>query len=44
MQSYVYAHFLDDIGVVSTVFYMAEPTIAEIRKSLLQQEGRSVLI
>ncbi|MDJ0820006.1 MAG: PHP domain-containing protein [Desulfobacterales bacterium] len=38
------AHFLDDIGVVSTVFYMAEPTLAEIRKSLLQQEGRRILI
>ena len=38
------AHFLDDIGVVSTVFYMAEPTLDEIRKSLLQQEGRRILI
>jgi PHP family Zn ribbon phosphoesterase len=37
------AHFLEDIGVVSTVFYMAEPTLAEIRKSLLCQEGRRVL-
>ena len=38
------AHFLDDIGKVWTVFQMAEPTLAEIRKSLLQQEGRRILI
>jgi len=38
------AHFLDDIGRVYTVFQMAEPSIAEIRKSLQQQEGRRILI
>ena len=38
------AHFLEDIGIVWTIFQMAEPTIAEIRKSLLQQEGRRVLV
>ena len=38
------AHFLEDIGQVWTVFKMAEPTIAEIRKSLLQQEGRRILV
>jgi PHP family Zn ribbon phosphoesterase len=38
------AHFLDDIGTVWTVFQMAEPTIAEIRKSLLQQEGRRIVV
>jgi PHP family Zn ribbon phosphoesterase len=38
------AHFLEDIGKVWTVFKMAEPTIAEIRKSLLQQEGRRILV
>jgi predicted metal-dependent phosphoesterase TrpH len=38
------AHFLDDIGKVWTVFQMAEPTIEEIRKSLLQQEGRRILV
>lgn len=38
------AHFLEDIGQVHTVFQMAEPTIAEIRKSLLQQEGRRILV
>jgi PHP family Zn ribbon phosphoesterase len=38
------AHFLDDVGVVSTVFYMAEPTLAKIRKSLLQKDRRRILI
>jgi len=38
------AHFLEDIGKVRTIFQMAAPTIAEIRKSLLQQGGRRVLI
>ena len=38
------AHFLEDIGKVSTVFLMAEPTIEEIRKSLLRQEGRRILV
>ena len=37
-------HFLADIGKVWTVFQMAEPTIAEIRKSLLQQEGRRIVV
>ena len=38
------AHFLADIGKVWTVFQMAEPTIAEIRKSLLSQDGRRILV
>jgi PHP family Zn ribbon phosphoesterase len=38
------AHFLEDIGKVWTIFQMAEPTIAEIRRSLLQQGGRRILI
>ena len=38
------AHFLEDIGKVWTVFQMAQPTIAEIHKSLLQQEGRRILV
>jgi PHP family Zn ribbon phosphoesterase len=38
------AHFLEDIGKVWTIFQMAAPTIAEIRKSLLQQGGRRILI
>jgi PHP family Zn ribbon phosphoesterase len=38
------AHFLDDIGKVWTVFQMAEPTLAEIRKALLQQGGRRILV
>lgn len=38
------AHFLTDIGKAWTVFQMAEPTIAEIRKSLLNQDGRRILV
>jgi PHP family Zn ribbon phosphoesterase len=38
------AHFLDDIGKVWTVFQMAEPTIEEIRKSLLNQDGRRIVV
>jgi PHP family Zn ribbon phosphoesterase len=38
------AHFLEDIGSVWTIFQMAEPTVAEIRKSLLQHGGRRILI
>jgi len=38
------AHFLADIGKVWTVFQMAEPTLTEIRKSLLQQEERRILV
>jgi len=38
------AHFLDDIGKVWTVFQMAAPTLEEIRKSLLQQGGRRILV
>ena len=38
------AHFIEDIGKVWTVFQMAAPTIDEIRKSLLQQEGRRILV
>ena len=38
------AHFIDDIGKVWTIFQMAEPTIAEIRKSLQQQDGRRILV
>jgi len=38
------AHFLEDIGKVWTLFQMAEPTVAEIQKSLLQQGGRRILI
>jgi hypothetical protein len=38
------AHFLEDIGKVWTVFQMAEPTIAEIRKSLLQHAGRRIVV
>ena len=38
------AHFIEDIGKVWTVFQMAAPTIEEIRKSLLQLDGRRILI
>jgi hypothetical protein len=38
------AHFIEDIGKVWTVFRMAAPTIEEIRKSFLKQDGRGILI
>jgi PHP family Zn ribbon phosphoesterase len=38
------AHFIEDIGKVWTVFQMAAPTIEEIRKSLLQLDGRRILV
>ena len=38
------AHFIEDIGKVWTVFQMAVPTIEEIRKSLLQVDGRRILV
>jgi PHP family Zn ribbon phosphoesterase len=38
------AHFLDDIGKIWTVFRMAAPTIEEIRKSLLNQDGRRIVV
>ena len=36
------AHFLDDIGKVSTVFSIAEPTIEEIRQALQAENGRGI--
>jgi hypothetical protein len=36
------AHFLDDIGKVSTVFIIAEPTIEEIRLALQAENGRGI--
>jgi predicted metal-dependent phosphoesterase TrpH len=36
------AHFLDDIGKVSTVFILAEPTIKEIRQALQAENGRGI--
>ena len=38
------AHFIEDIGKVWTEFQMAAPTIDEIRKSLLKQDGRRILV
>jgi PHP family Zn ribbon phosphoesterase len=38
------AHFIEDIGKVWTVFRMAAPTIEEIRKSILKQDGRGILV
>jgi len=38
------AHFLDDIGKIWTVFRMAAPTIEELRKSLLNQDGREIVV
>lgn len=38
------AHSIEDIGKAWTVFQMAAPTIDEIRKSLLAQKGRRILV
>jgi PHP family Zn ribbon phosphoesterase len=38
------AHFLEDIGKVWTVFLMAEPTFEEIRRALLRQDGRRIVV
>lgn len=38
------AHFLEDVGKVSTVFLMAEPRLAEIRLALLGIDGRRILV
>ncbi|MBU1172514.1 MAG: PHP domain-containing protein [Proteobacteria bacterium] len=37
------AHFPNEIGRVSTKFYMAEPTMAEMRLALKGKEGRYVM-
>lgn len=37
------AHFLGEIGRVSTKFYIAEPTVAEIRLALEGRGGRKIL-
>ena len=34
------AHFPENIGTSYTMFYLKEPTIFEIKKALLEQEGR----
>ena len=38
------AHYLKDIGKASTVFQLAEPTLAEIRMALVKKNGRRILI
>ena len=38
------AHFLNDIGKASTVFIMAEPTVAEIRMALSTTDGRKIKV
>ena len=38
------AHFLDDIGMATTSFLLAEPTISEIRMALRSENGRKVEI
>jgi PHP family Zn ribbon phosphoesterase len=38
------AHYLNDIGKVSTVFQMAEPTLGEIRLALARKDGRRILV
>jgi PHP family Zn ribbon phosphoesterase len=37
------AHFLKDIGRASTVFKLAEPTLAEIRLALRTEDGRRII-
>ena len=37
------AHFLNDIGKVHTDFFMAEPTIEEMKKAFLNVDGRKVI-
>ena len=38
------AHYLDDIGKASTVFQLAEPTLAEIRLAFQEKGGRRILV
>ena len=38
------AHFLDDIGKVWTIFVMAKPTINEIHRALLGEDGRRIMV
>ncbi len=38
------AHFLDDIGMTTTSFLLAEPTIVEMRMAFMNQNGRKVEI
>ena len=35
------AHYLQDVGSATTCYFMESPTIQELRKALLHQEGRS---
>jgi len=37
------AHFLEDIGRGFTSFYLEEGTVKEIKKALLQKEGRKII-
>jgi PHP family Zn ribbon phosphoesterase len=38
------AHFLDDIGTISTQFTLAEPTFSELTMALRKIDGRSVVM
>lgn len=38
------AHYVNDIGAGKTTYLLASPTIQELRKALLHQEGRSFTI
>ena len=38
------AHYLNDIGKASTIFELAEPSLAEIRLALARQDGRRILV
>ena len=37
------AHFIEDIGKSSTIFFVKEATVSEIKKALLNKDGRFVL-
>lgn len=37
------AHFTHEIGRVSTKFYLAEPTLSEIKKALEGKDGRTIM-
>ncbi|MCK4447712.1 MAG: histidinol-phosphatase, partial [Candidatus Marinimicrobia bacterium] len=38
------AHFLEDIGKGSTTFLIKEPKVYEIKKALLDKDGRKILM
>jgi predicted metal-dependent phosphoesterase TrpH len=38
------AHFLEDIGKVTTSFLLAQPTLSEIKMAFLKRNGRSIIM